>query len=39
LFGRIKPAAIAPSLGRGSVGEDVVAEVLDLYRRVLFEET
>ena len=39
LFSRIKPMAIAPSLGRVTMGDEVVAEVLELYRRALFEET
>ena len=37
LFGRIKPKGLAPSLGRVTLGDDVVAQVIDLYRQALFE--
>jgi flavorubredoxin len=37
LFARIKPAGIAPSLGRVSMGRELAAEVIDRYRRALFE--
>lgn len=38
LFGRITPTGIAPSLGRVTIGADATADVIDLYRRALFEE-
>ncbi len=37
LFTRIKPTGIAPSLGRVALGSEVAAEVIDRYRRALFE--
>lgn len=37
LFGRIKPAGIAPSLGRVTMGDDLCTQLIDLYRRALFD--
>ena len=37
LFARIKPTGIAPSLGRVALGAEVAAEVIDRYRRALFD--
>lgn len=37
LFARIKPSGIAPSLGRVTMGKDAATDVIDLYRRALFE--
>lgn len=37
LFERIEPEAIAPSLGRVTAGKALASDVIELYRRALFE--